>query len=143
MLPQPNIKVSKAATKSKPASVLLPHTLTTPKPTSKQSIPTKVPEKEIESEDDDESTDFFGFNSAKVDIKMPSTIPDPSLFLPQTKIYSDVLMPGPSKPTVASNNYSEVEDGEERSAKKMKLINDEVSSLSIHLFIIKFMHQFV
>lgn len=129
MLPEPNTKVAKSAAKAKPASVLLPHTLTSkqtatkrPIKEDKSSVPAKRKNVESDDEDDEESTDFFGFNSAKVKPVAPTKLPE-TPFLPQAQIYSDVAMPGPSRPTTASN-YAEAND---ETPAKLKTISDEVS----------------
>jgi hypothetical protein len=89
------------------------------------SKPVKKPDPESD-EDDDQSTDFFGFNSAKVELPVMSAQQLPS-FAPQPQIRHDAPMAGPSRLTVAAN-YGAKEVLDVPAAKKGKKdISDEVS----------------
>lgn len=121
ILPQPRKKVVKA----KLNSVLLPSSLT-PRQVLKRPHPedaeskasAKLPEKDSDEEDDG-PIDFFGLNSATVDLP-EVTQPMPS-FIPKAQIFEDAPMPGPSRPV---SSYQE--SGNDIPAGSMKQINDEV-----------------
>jgi hypothetical protein len=122
MLPQPINKVSKSNSKVKPASVLLPHSLTAPKrphPAEKDII-VKIKRNDSDEEEDNEKvTDFFGFSSSKIEANVPATVEMQSSFFQQTQFYNDVA--GPSRP--------ELKDDFIESKAKMKTISDEVGSI--------------
>ncbi|KAI6190722.1 hypothetical protein M3Y97_00149400 [Aphelenchoides bicaudatus] len=121
LLPQPSNK----AVKTTPSSLLLPSTVTSKQPVKRpaeemQAKEHKKQEDEFD-EKDDESTDFFGFNSADVEVPTINIKPMPTYTAPQAQIHEDAPMPGPSRPVPSS--YEEDED--EEPAKKIKRINDE------------------